>query len=576
MHLGIIVILTLGGLTMLYPFTVMISGSFRSEMDQAELDLMPDFWTQQEVLYQKFLETKYNQSVVSLNRAHKQRYFGFADAPTPEADASPERIRNWIVDTYDGPPAHWQVLGGIVGVRTVPENLREYRRRLAERFDGDLDAFTRATGTPELSWQAIVLAEPKWLSRQYDGPDSVVAETYTELLQESDPAERQLVSLSGHMLDTIIYPRYSLTSLAKYNLAHTRKLGSYGEFRLSPTVPGEDQPTLRAEWIEYVTQELHSSFILLDDVTQADYNTFQTKGDAPSNPECLVPHNLPDGRTWLTGEAREVYEAFLDTVPIEHYRITGPEFIYGQSAFFHDVPAMEWAYARDNAWDLRRIYSIRNYVNVFDELILQGRALFNTLVFCAMSIVLALLINPLAAYSLSRYKLRGTYKILLLLMATMAFPPMVSLIPQFILLRHLNLLNTYVALVLPVITNGYMIFLLKGFFDTLPKELYESARIDGAGDWRVFFQITLALSKPILAVLALGTFTNAYMMFLHALLVCPDPDMWLISVWLFQFQGRASSPGVFAAVIIASIPTLLIFLVTQRTIMRGIVVPTEK
>lgn len=153
---------------------------------------------------------------------------------------------------------------------------------------------------------------------------------------------------------------------------------------------------------------------------------------------------------------------------------------------------------------------------------------------------------------------------------------MVTLIPQFILLRQLGLLNTFIALVLPLLANGYMIFLLKGFFDSLPQELYEAARIDGASEARMFFQITMALSKPILAVLALGTFTGAYMMFLYPLLVAPDPDMWLISVWLFQYQQRASSAGVYASVVIASIPTLIIFLFAQRTIMRGIVVPTEK
>src|SRR5690606_25666889 len=206
-----------------------------------------------------------------------------------------------------------------------------------------------------------------------------------------------------------------------------------------------------------------------------------------------------------------------------------------------------------------------------DELVTQGNALINTVIFVALSITLALLINPLAAYAMSRYQLPGTYKILLILMATMAFPPMVTLIPQFIVLRKLGLFNTFIALVLPLIVNGYMIFLLKGFFDSLPRELYEAARIDGAGEIRMFFGITMALSKPILAVLALGTFTAAYMMFLYPLLVAPDQDMWLISVWLYQFQREASTSAVFASVVVASVPTLVVFLFVQRTIMRGIV-----
>ena len=92
----------------------------------------------------------------------------------------------------------------------------------------------------------------------------------------------------------------------------------------------------------------------------------------------------------------------------------------------------------------------------------------------------------------------------------------------------------------------------------------------------MFFQITMALSRPILAVIALMTFNSAYTAFLYPLLVAPNQEMWLISVWLFQYQLQASSGGVFASVVITSLPTLAIFLLTQRTIMRGIVVPTEK
>jgi len=150
------------------------------------------------------------------------------------------------------------------------------------------------------------------------------------------------------------------------------------------------------------------------------------------------------------------------------------------------------------------------------------------------------------------------------------------MIPQFIMLRNMGLLNTFAALVLPTAANGYMIFLLKGFFDSLPEELYEAAQIEGASELRMFVQITLALSKPILAVVALQAFTFSYMMFLYALVVCPSEEMWLLSVWLFQWQNRASMGGIFASVLIASIPTLVVFVVAQRTIMRGIVVPVEK
>lgn len=125
-------------------------------------------------------------------------------------------------------------------------------------------------------------------------------------------------------------------------------------------------------------------------------------------------------------------------------------------------------------------------------------------------------------YALSRYKPPSAYKVLLFLMLTMAFPPMVAQIPAFLILREFGLLNTFWALILPGLANGYSIFLLRVSFDSLPKGLYESAALDGAGELRIFWQITMSLSKAILAVVALGAFTTAYANFMMAMLICQD------------------------------------------------------
>jgi ABC-type glycerol-3-phosphate transport system permease component len=213
---------------------------------------------------------------------------------------------------------------------------------------------------------------------------------------------------------------------------------------------------------------------------------------------------------------------------------------------------------------------------VADYILLHGRSLWNTLVYCALAITLALTVNPLAAYALSRYKLPSTYKILLFCMATMAFPAAVTMIPNFLLLKQLGLLNTYAALVLPGMANGFSIFLLKGFFDSLPRELYECAQIDGAGEWTMFWTFTMALSKPILAVLALGAFTVAYGNFMLAFILCPDEKMWTLMVFLYQLQIDGHTALTFAALLMAAIPTFLVFVFCQNIIIRGIVVPVEK
>jgi multiple sugar transport system permease protein len=152
----------------------------------------------------------------------------------------------------------------------------------------------------------------------------------------------------------------------------------------------------------------------------------------------------------------------------------------------------------------------------------------------------------------------------------------VTQIPVFLMLRKLGLLNTFAALLLPGLASGYSIFLLKGFFDSLPQELYDSAALDGAGEWRIFWIITISLSKPVLAVIALEAFTAAYGNFLFALLICQDSKMWTLMVWLYQLQQR-SGPGVIcSSLLIAALPTLIVFVFAQRVIMQGLVVPIEK
>ncbi|OPZ04884.1 MAG: L-arabinose transport system permease protein AraQ [candidate division BRC1 bacterium ADurb.BinA364] len=161
-------------------------------------------------------------------------------------------------------------------------------------------------------------------------------------------------------------------------------------------------------------------------------------------------------------------------------------------------------------------------------------------------------------------------------MLTMAFPPMVTQIPIFLMLRRLDLLNTFWALVLPSLAGGYAIFLLKGFFDSLPRELYESAALDGAGEFRIFWQITMSLSKPILAVIALQAFTHAYSNFMMALLICQDEKMWTLMPWLYQLQQRSDQGVIYASLLVAAVPTFIVFALCQNVIMRGIVAPVEK
>lgn len=232
----------------------------------------------------------------------------------------------------------------------------------------------------------------------------------------------------------------------------------------------------------------------------------------------------------------------------------------------------------NNEWPLFSASLSDNYLFVLDYLVLRGRAVWNTFVLILLSLVGALTVNPLAAYALSRFKMRQTSAIIIFLLATMAFPAAVTVIPGFLLMRDLHLLNTYAALILPGIANGMGIFLLKGFFDSLPPELYEAATIDGAREWQIFLYITFPLCKPILAVIALGNFIAAYNSWEWALVVCQKQEMWTLAVWLYQFSDtwKLQPWSVMAAFVLASIPVFVVFMFCQKIILRGIILPQMK
>jgi multiple sugar transport system permease protein len=224
---------------------------------------------------------------------------------------------------------------------------------------------------------------------------------------------------------------------------------------------------------------------------------------------------------------------------------------------------------------LRCHFLLYNYFAVGRFLLQQGSSALNTGILVVLSIITALVVNPLAAYALSRFRLSYMPKVLLFLLATAAFPAEVTAIPQFLMIKNLGMLNTFWALVLPGLVNGFWIFMLKGFFDSLPKELYEAAIMEGAGEYDLFVKITVPMAAPILALTAFGAFGAAYGGYLWNIIVANDAKMWTLMVALQQYMAPPTPQQlVMAAFVLISIPTLIAFLMVQRVILRGIVIPT--
>lgn len=213
-----------------------------------------------------------------------------------------------------------------------------------------------------------------------------------------------------------------------------------------------------------------------------------------------------------------------------------------------------------------------NYVHVFEQ-VNMGRYLINTVIVAVASVLGQLIFGSMAAYGFSRFEFKGKNFIFMLYLSTLMIPNIVTLIPLFIMMKYLGWINTYYALIAPTVLGTPVgIFLLRQFFLTIPVEIEEAARMDGAGAIRVFVQIILPLSKPILATLAIITFVSSWNNFLWPLIVTNTDSMKLVSVGIasFQFQMGAEWNYMMAASTIALLPLVILFLLFQRRIIESI------
>lgn len=180
--------------------------------------------------------------------------------------------------------------------------------------------------------------------------------------------------------------------------------------------------------------------------------------------------------------------------------------------------------------------------------------------------------SSLAAYAFARLKFPGRDKLFFSYLATMMIPGMVTLIPVFILLKMLNWLDTYKALILPGIFSAYGTFMLRQFFMTLPTDLEDAAKIDGCSLWRIYWQIILPLSKPALSTLAMFTFLGNWQSFFWPLVVTSSERMKTLPIGLSYFQDMYTTNWtlLMAASVIVLAPALLVFILNQRFITQGI------
>jgi multiple sugar transport system permease protein len=178
-----------------------------------------------------------------------------------------------------------------------------------------------------------------------------------------------------------------------------------------------------------------------------------------------------------------------------------------------------------------------------------------------------------AAYAFARLRFRGRSVLFALMLASLMIPLQVTMVPLFLMMRELDLFNTLWALILPPTVNAFGVFLLRQHFLTIPHELEEAARIDGAGPFVTFFRVVLPLSGPSLATLAILAFTFWWNDLLMPLIMISDVEKQTLPVGLVVLAGRFSSGSlgtIAAGITVAIVPVLVVFVAAQRHIVQSV------
>jgi N-acetylglucosamine transport system permease protein len=214
-------------------------------------------------------------------------------------------------------------------------------------------------------------------------------------------------------------------------------------------------------------------------------------------------------------------------------------------------------------------WSFDNYVHAWTDAGIR-QFFLNTVIVVGVALVLVMLLGSMCAYVLARFRFPGARFIYYLMLAGLTFPIFLAIVPLFFILKNAGLLNTlpglimvYVAFALP-----FTVFFLYAFFKTLPEDVYEAALMDGAGDWRAFFQIMLPMARPGIAAVAIFNFLGLWNQFLLPVALNTDPGRYVLTQGMANFASQAGYAvdfgALFAAVVITVVPVLIVYVIFQR------------
>ncbi|MFN7252636.1 MAG: carbohydrate ABC transporter permease [Anaerobacillus sp.] len=219
-----------------------------------------------------------------------------------------------------------------------------------------------------------------------------------------------------------------------------------------------------------------------------------------------------------------------------------------------------------------RDFTLDNYREIFIRQPLFARWLFNSVFIAVVGTGLNVLFNSMAGYALARLTFPGKKSVFILVLVVLMIPGQVTLIPNYLILRDLGWLNSYQGMIVPGMVNATFIFMMRQFFINFPKELEESAELDGLSRIGTFFKIVLPLAKPAIAAQIIFVFMGFWNNFMQPLIVLSDPQMFTLPLGLNSFKGQYISfwNYIMAASMVFTLPVLLIYAFFNRYFIKGI------
>ncbi len=208
----------------------------------------------------------------------------------------------------------------------------------------------------------------------------------------------------------------------------------------------------------------------------------------------------------------------------------------------------------------------------------MARNFGNSLLVSLSITLLSLLVNTMAGYAFAKLRFKGRERIFQLLLAALVIPAQVAMLPLFLMMKQLHLVNSYGGVIVPALATVFGIFLVRQYARSIPDELLEAARIDGAGELRIFFQIVLPMLKPVLVTLSIFTFMAAWNDFMWPLIVLTDQEHYTLPVALASLSREhiQDVEMMMAGAVITVLPVLLLFLLLQRYYIQGLLLGSVK